>query len=93
MRASRDGVEGAVGAVIFRVDPGARFGAVLVFQPAIGIGDRDSVKGVDGVGLARGRRARCARRLLSGGKRGAESREASEQQQSSLRKLANGFEW
>jgi hypothetical protein len=39
-----------------RFQPGARFGAVLIFQPAVGIGDGDAVQGIgDGMYGTRGR--------------------------------------
>ena len=71
MRASRDGVEGALGAVIFRLDPGARFGAVLVFQPAIGVGNGDAMQDVDRGVFARWRRARAVGGVILGSRRDA----------------------
>ncbi len=49
-------VEQRMGVAVPRVDPGACFRAVLIFQPAVGVGDADSVQNLADVVDACGRR-------------------------------------
>lgn len=44
--AARESVEKRAREFGLGVDPGTRFGALLVFEPAIGIGDFDAVQGL-----------------------------------------------
>ena len=66
MLASRKRIEGGGGAAILRFNPGAGFWAVLVFEPAIGVGNGDTVKGVDSGVFARWRRARAVGGVILG---------------------------
>src|SRR5262249_56545259 len=54
-RQRRLAVEERVRVAVLRVDPGARLGAVVVLEPAVGVGELDAVKGLLEVGGSRRR--------------------------------------
>ena len=71
MLASRKRIEGGGGAFILRFDPCAGFWAVLVFDPAIWVGNGDAMQDVDSGVFARWRRARAVGGVFLGSRREA----------------------
>jgi hypothetical protein len=69
--ASGERIEGGGGAAILRFNPCSGFWAVLVFEPAIGVGNGDAVQGVDSGVFMRWRRARAVGGVILGSRRDA----------------------
>ena len=64
--ATGPGIEQGARVLVLRIDPGARFRALLVFEPAVGVGDFDAVNDLPDVVRARRRRRRELLRLKPG---------------------------